>query len=531
VSLVRARVLKNWFAPRIPHVRTHTYIYPKGYTHGRVIRARHDQTGGLFTFPQEGEAQLDFEKALITAIVERKDFRSVQKRKIDATYFENSQCRALFSWLAKWYNDPKKTDTPSWNYFSDSFPAFERVVSEDSMDAICEKVRERVEYSDISDTLQDVAKRTASDPKDGLKALREHVSRLAAKHTVSDASDLRSHIDELREEYLRMKSLDGAEKLKGRPYPWDAANLATMGAQNGHLIWFYGRPKAKKTWILLKTIQGFYEAGAIPLICSQELTDIEIARRMVAIDCQVDYGKYVRGELDPLTEKRFLLRLEEFVERPPCIITSLTSMGEDAPAELSALIEEHGATVAAIDAANCLGNDVKEIVGMTRGFKRVAKQRDIPIVGTTQRLRQKGKKAQSYGSENGDDVYGSDSYLQDCDAMWLVESDLEMRKAGEVQLTSVALRDGRPVKFIIEARLCTNFAQKRVVPFDDEDEDASETIQALDGQDDTRADEEPVEEESDEKRRARTGLAKHFAETTRPVAILGKPKPRAVLRS
>jgi hypothetical protein len=110
-------------------------------------------------------------------------------------------------------------------------------------------------------------------------------------------------------------------------------------------------------------------------------------------------------------------------------------------------------------------------------------------------LRQKGKKAQQYGSESGDDVYGSDSYLQDCDILLLAKSDLEMRRAREIELSTVAIRKGMPVRFVINSFLCTNFEQKRVIPFGgDEEDDAAQALEALDGQDDTRAEDEEQEE-------------------------------------
>jgi replicative DNA helicase len=439
------------------------------------------------------EDQLNFEKALISAIVERKDMRKVLKQKIDASFFEDSLSRSVWSWLVKYFKDPKKTDTPSVAAFRAQFPMYELVSCEDSTEAICEEVRKAKLHSDIAASIQDISQKTMVDPLEGMKSLREHVSRLTSAHVISEAIDIRNKVPDLLEEYERMKALKGDQKLKGRPYPWPAANLATMGIQDGHLIWYYGRPKSKKTWTLLYTIENSHSAGAIPLLCSQELPDIEMARRYVAMKAKVDYGKMIRGELDPATENRFKLKLEEFVECPPVIITSLTSIGDEAPEELSGLIEEYGATIVGVDAANCLGNDVKEIVAMTRGFKRVAKFRNVPIIGTTQRLRQKGKKAQEYAG-NGDDVYGSDSYLQDCDTLWLVESDLEMRRAGELKITSVAMRDGKMVSFVINSYLCTNFEQKRIVPFDDEDDDAAQTMEALDGQDDMRAEDEEQEE-------------------------------------
>jgi replicative DNA helicase len=448
------------------------------------------------------EDQLNFEKALISAIVERKDMRKVLKQKIDASFFEDSLSRSVWSWLVKYFKDPKKTDTPSVAAFRAQFPMYDLVSCEDSTEAICEEVRKAKLHSDIAASIQDISQKTMVDPLEGMKALHEHGSRIRATHVVSDANDIRNLMGSIKEDYLRMKALKGDQKLKGKPYPWAALNLSTMGCQNGHLVFIYARPKNGKTFILLYILDGFYGFGDVPLLCSQELPTIDMVERIVAFRLRLDYSKFLRGELEPTAERRFLEEVEKFIENPPYIITRLTSIGEDAAQELDGLIEEYGATVAAVDAANCLGNDVKEVVAFTRGFKQTAVKRNIPILGTTQQLRQKGKKAQQYGSESGDDVYGSDSYLQDCDILLLAKSDLEMRRAREIELSTVAIRKGMPVRFVINSFLCTNFEQKRVIPFGgDEEDDAAQALEALDGQDDMRAEDEeavPAEEKPKE---------------------------------
>ncbi len=426
-----------------------------------------------------------FEKALLTQIIQEKAIRRVIKKKITAEFFFDAQSRAQFTYLFNWYKNPNYGDTPSWDSFLHTFPSFERVDLDDSVEAVCDKVREQKVYSDIADEINDIANRTSGDPLDGLETFRKAAARLTAAHVVNDSCDVRSRVDEVLESYKAMKAMPEGQKLKGRAWPWAALNDATLGAQDGQMFVFYGRPKSKKTWVALKAMHCFHEHGAIPIIFSQELTDLEIAERWICIDAGVDYGKFRRGELPPRAEREMYRRIEQFAEKPPVIVSMLTGVGEEACLEMAAAVDEYGANAVLIDAANCLGNDVKEIVAMTRGFKRVCKIKKIIGCMTTQRLRPKGKARSEDNS--GNDVYGSDSYLQDCDGLFAVESDIEMRRAHEVHLTTVALRSGKPTKFSINARLCTSFEQKMVLPFDDTD--GEEQLQELDGQEDTMTDE------------------------------------------
>ncbi len=423
---------------------------------------------------------VNFEAALITAIIEQKDMRSVIKQKLNPTFFFDTMSRAAFTWLLNWYRNPKYGDTPSWESFQSTFPSFEPVRLEDSVVAICDKVREHKLYSDIAAVLQDVGNRTAGDPLDGFAELKRQASRLTAEHTVDESSDVRNRVDEIRQSYLAMK--EKPDGLKGKAYPWEALNRATLGCQDGQFIVLYGRPKSYKTWLLLEMVRSFHAAGAVPIIFSQELSDIEMAERYVALVTGVNFAQFQRGELEPQVERDFLDNLEAFIEQPPVIISQLTSMGDEALVEMQAAVDEYGATVAAIDGLYFLGNDVKEIITVTRGCKRAAKAKKIPVLGTTQRLRQKGKSREYNG--DADDVYGSDSYLQDCDLLLLVESDIERRRQKEVLVSIGAIRNGQSARFTVNMKLCEDMTQKAVVRTDDEDPE--ENLDAADAEPDTR---------------------------------------------
>lgn len=425
-----------------------------------------------------------FEPALITKIIDEKDIRTPIKYKITTEFFTDSQCRATYAWLMDWFRNPAYGDTPSWDSFFDVFNSFERVDIEDSTVALCDKLRGQKLYNDISGVINDVSTRTRGDSIDGFSALRGHTARLTAEHTVDDSADVRSRVDDIRKEYLAMK--EQPDGLKGRAYPWPALNHATLGCQDGQYVMLYGRPKSGKTWLLLEMIRAFHAAGALPIVFSQELSDIEIARRYVALATNVDYDKMLRGQLEQDAELEFFDNLEMFQEQPPIIISQLTSMGQEAIlVEMAAKIDEYNANVAAIDGVYFLGNDVKEIVAVTRAAKRLAKQKKIPILGTTQRLRPKNQKVQEQST--GDDVYGSDSYLQDCDLLLMVESSHENRRNKEAIITTAAIREGKGTRFMVNMKFCEDMTEKYVMrSSDDEGEEAEEQLEKVDKEEDNR---------------------------------------------
>lgn len=376
----------------------------------------------------------NFESALITTIVSQKDIRSCINQKITTEFFTDTNARAAYAFLLQWFNNPAYGDVPSWESFQEHFQAFVPVEIEESITALCDHLHNQKLYADIAATLAAVGEATQGDARKGFEILRDQVAVLTSAHTIDGACDVRNRIDELREEYFLMKS--GATGLKGAPYPWDALNNATLGLQDQHLVFLFGRPKSGKTWCLLEILRNLHAHGKRPLVFSQELSDIEMCRRFVALSTNVDYGQFLRGSLPEEEEAEFMENLEMFIEQPPVIITSLTTTGPGCLTEMSAKIDEYRADVAAVDGVYFLGSDWKELAEITRGMKRLAKTKRIPIIGTTQANRSRGKKGDA--QDGADDIAYGDSFYQDCLApsTLVLDGDLNWVPVGSLHVGS-----------------------------------------------------------------------------------------------
>lgn len=421
-----------------------------------------------------------FEKALITAVIEGKDFKTTVRRKITPSYFFDTDSRAMWAWLEQWFQNPEYTETPSWERVMDQFPNFEPMSVDDSVAALCDKVREGKLYNDLSRVLSDVANATKGDVTEGFDRLRELTSKLSTEHLVSDAVDLRSLGLSLAEQYQRMQQME--VKLKGWPWPWEELTDATMGAQRGQVGYIYGRPKAKKTWCALAAARSFRRCGAKGLIISQELPTDEMNWRIVAVDTEVDYTKLLRGELPPEQEEVFYAYLSELEDSPPYVVDSMYARGDAAESELLAKIEDSGADFVLIDGVHTLGNDWKELKIVTQMLKRVAKRKEVYILGTTHANR--GGKDSEVG-DSGNDFGHSDSFFQDCDLALRLKADLEHRAANELLVWTSAIRGGRECAFSIHTSLCRNLNQKKVLTVTAEDHSEVEEG-VVDGGDDER---------------------------------------------
>jgi replicative DNA helicase len=416
----------------------------------------------------------DWESALITSILDEKNIRSVIKHKITHEFFFEPLTREAFKWLISWYKNPLYGDTPSWEVFASAFEGFEPIRVDDSIIAICDQVRQQKLYSDIAAAMQEIAQVTAGDALAGFDLMRQLTAQLSSSHRVDDASDIRNRVEELKEEYLRMK--ETPDGLKGKPYPWDALNHATLGAQGGQLIIFYGRPKTGKTWLALETVKTWHAFGDRPLILSQELSTLEICRRFVALSTNVNYGLYQRGQLPPDDEFEFMQNLEAFVEQPPIIVNQLSSVGEQCLIDLAALIDEYGATSVLIDGAHTLGRDWKEISIITKGAKRVANQKGIPILMTTHQNKSRGKNSSEATQEQADDMAHSDAFFQDADLCLRWTADIEDKRARQVKGFTAAIREGTSTMFSVNMFLCENLTQKEVIHYGDSTTDEEQEV-------------------------------------------------------
>lgn len=424
----------------------------------------------------------DFESALITNIIDSKSIRSVIKHKITDEYFNNPQARAAFQYLIGWYGNPAYGDTPSWESFQHSFSDFIPVRMEDNTIALCDKVRSQKLYSDVAALIGEVADILGGDPNKAFESLRGKVSQLHTKHIVDESCDVRSRITELRDEYYRMKS--GSTGLKGHAYPWKALNDATLGLQDQHLVFFYGRPKSGKTWLALRTMLELHKQGLKVVIFSQEMSDIEICRRFVALATGVDYNQYLRGQLPPKVEAEFMDNLEAFIEQESVIVDFISTSSDDAVLELSTKVDEYAANAVLIDAFYTLGQDWKELVRVMSGCKKMVKQKRIPLIGTTQGNRT--AKGKTKAEEGADDFAYADAFYQWCDVALRISSDIEQRRKREAVLSTAALREGIPVTFTVNMLMANDLEQKAILKTGSDDDDVDEQISQdqLDGQSD-----------------------------------------------
>jgi replicative DNA helicase len=346
-----------------------------------------------------------FERILITKVLETGDLRTVIKRKIHADHFMLPEMRVAFNFIIKHYQ--KFGAVPSTELFQAQFRSFKLRTTTDTLDAICGQLRTTKLYTDMADMMDEAIRLNRDDPFDALDHIRSKLTSLTSQHVVTRDADLTKETAEAKAEYERVKAGAG---ILGVPWPWEKLNEVTLGVQRGEVVYFYARPKAGKTWLLVKSAVHAFKMGRRPLLISKEMPTDQIRRRVHACFTGVDYNAVRTGRLSPKDEKHYFEDLEAFSENDPFI---LSGDDEDKGGVMSvtAKIKEYDPDIVFLDGVylmhddrtNKRTSDWQGIAHITQDLKRMAKQLNIPVVGTTQANRAAEK---TKGESKSEVAYG-----------------------------------------------------------------------------------------------------------------------------
>lgn len=431
--------------------------------------------------PRKSESVANFEFVLITRILETGDLRTAVKRKITADFFFLPEARSAYAMLQRHFQ--KYGKTPSIPLFKESFPSFTFASTSDPVAAICDQIRSHKLYADLGKVLEEGARLTREDPQEALDHFRQGISRLTTSHLVTRDIDATKTMHEAKEEYSRAKEMSG---LLGIPWPWPKLNESTLGIQKSELIFFYARPGSLKTWMLTCAAVHAHrsvEGGLRVLLVTNEMPTEQIRRRVHAAYAQVDYKALRRGKLTASEERRYYDDLEAFSEmKEPFVISG----NDDAAARggvvsLAAKIDEVDPDIVFIDGVYLMGDDRTNrqtsdwgsVAHLTQDLKHLAKQKDVPIVGSTQSNRS-GEKTK--GSTLNELAYG-DSFGQDGDYLIRIIYDKPQKENNEAIMTTPKVREDEGCTFTVNAFVAKNFTQKFAM---DSQEEAEELLATTD---------------------------------------------------
>lgn len=425
------------------------------------------------------------EHQIVCKIVEKQDFHTIEKLKIDETYFlgdQNlvSQPREAFKFIRQhFHNEQTYGSIPSWEIILTRVPGIPWVPSWDELPTLCLELRRLKLRSQIYQLTDELSRTADVDPVKSLAIVREAAASLVAQHEMSNDLMVSNAYEKLYQEYQMVSEGHG---ILGIPWPWDILNEDTQGIQDGQFIVIYGRPKSMKSWVSLYVATQAYLRGKRVLIYSLEMTPLQMLRRIAAIICCVDYEKFKNGKLDPATQQRvwetlYWLKAQEIAatdaygHSASLLVTQ--PVGEaSGVSQLHAKIREFNPDLVAVDGMYLMKDDRgrmrtmdwKSIAHISQDLKKTAQLFEIPVIGITQANRNADKDPKK--ADLAEIAY-ADAVAQDCDLCIRVHKQKDGSSGEpELVLSIPGSREGKLDALVIHGIPAVNFCYKRATIVD-----------------------------------------------------------------
>jgi len=199
----------------------------------------------------------------------------------------------------------------------------------------------------------------------------------------------------------------------------------TCGWQNSDLVIIAGRPAMGKTAFALSLAKNIAVDQKIPMaFFSLEMSDVQLANRIMANVCKVDSKKLLSGQLD----RGDWLRLDKYIEKlkeAPMYIDETEGLSVmELRTKARRLVREHGVKLIMIDylqlmtASGMNYNSRQEEVSLiSRSLKGMAKELNIPVLALSQLNR---------GVEARTGAEGKRPQLSDLRESGAIEQDADM---------------------------------------------------------------------------------------------------------
>lgn len=351
---------------------------------------------------------MNLEHRLIAKIVRSGDFSSIMRQQLRPQMFKSADARQMFKAIREYYKNPAHFGrVPGRNWMSEHFPSFDYVKSRETLPELCELIRQKAMSRELSEGLEDISRVLQGEgPYEAMGKLRERLLRAQSYVTNSRDVILAETTNEVIADYRRTYKAQG---LLGVPWPWEQLNIVTQGMLPEEFILIYARMKSMKSWIAIKSATHAYAAGnRRVLFYSCEMPSEQVRRRVVATLCDLDYDKLRRAQLTRKELSKFVARMrglkkEEIAGREESHHRSfLITTDKDDPSgggvnHVLAKIEQFKPHVVFVDSFYRMRNDRngqrsmkwQDQAAITQDLKHAAQTAKIPLIGITQRNREK----------------------------------------------------------------------------------------------------------------------------------------------
>lgn len=261
------------------------------------------------------------------------------------------------------------------------------------------------------------------DIKDVMQEAESTLFELSQKNTKKDYSVLAPVLDEaVKIVEIAHSNKGGLTGISTGLYKLDDI---TCGLQKSDLIIIAGRPAMGKTAFALTLAKNIAADQKIPIaFFSLEMSNVQLANRLMSIACEIDGKKLLSGQLDRYDWEKLDHNLNILIDAPLYIDDTEGLSVLELRTKARRLVKEHGVKVIMIDylqlmtASGMSFNSRQEEVSIiSRSLKGLAKELNIPVIALSQLNRM-------LETRKGDD--GKRPQLSDLRESGAIEQDADM---------------------------------------------------------------------------------------------------------
>lgn len=365
---------------------------------------------------------MDIEHCLLSKILEEKDLGPAAEAGIKPDFFTRPEHRQVYSYLLDFKRD--YGIVPTTAVVKRDFPGFERLNMRDySYDWVIEEMRQARKHALLSTYLTSAT--TSWDQGDydsALEQVNQMLLQISGELPTTRDFDITKTTADRWEKYLSLRDLpDG---LRGIPTGFETIDRATQGLQKEQLITLVGPPKAGKSTVLLLLAMKAWAQGLKPLLFTFEMSYEEMTERLDAIRAGISHSRMRNGTLKK-SEMELLQKTLHEIENMHSFIISADTNSATTLSGIAAKVDTYKPDILFIDGVYMLDDENGEqkgswqaLTNITRGAKRLAQNKEIPVVLTTQVL--ESKKDAKKGVTTTSIGYSS-SFVQDSDTVIAVD--------------------------------------------------------------------------------------------------------------
>ena len=395
---------------------------------------------------------MDVEANFLASVIDHAGLKEAIDAGVRADYFQELGNQEVWAWLVDFYE--QHSVTPGPDVVEHRFPKF---VLEDErpepLGYFIEELRRQRKQQVLIEGLLDV-RSSLNDGRidDAVGTLTESLDRLHLETSKSYDIDLTEGTETWVDEYL--EEVKRGTFLKGIPSGFEFVDAVTGGFQPEQLITIIGLPKAGKSISLLWANIAAHQYGSKTMFVTFEMSNDEQRLRHHAFRAGISWNHLRFGTLTPTERRKLQFMLNGMAAQFPMVFIADPSSSMTVSAIASKIVE-HQPDIVFIDGTYLMDCDVpgldqgspQALTAITRGLKRLAQSRKVPIVNTTQVLPSK------YSARAGLTISAigyTSSFAQDSDV--ILGWEAVPTTPGAVNVSVVAARNVPPAsrRYIID---------------------------------------------------------------------------------